>query len=90
MPLTELIMICWLKKAKVQTLTSVMMSVGVMKVLGDSERSRNFILYCLIMLSKYVWIGLLCMNKMSPPPRFVLKNFDLSYDYMPGIVWKIW
>jgi hypothetical protein len=30
------------------------MSVVVVRVLGDSEMSRKFVLYCLIILSKYV------------------------------------
>jgi len=43
-----------LKKAKVQRVRSIVISVVVTKVLGNSEMSRKFILYCLIMLSKYV------------------------------------
>jgi len=54
MSLTVLKMSYCLKKAKVRRVRSIMMSVVVVKALGDSEMSRKFILYCLIMLSKYV------------------------------------
>ena len=54
MPSTVLKMLYCLKKAKVQRVRSIMMGVVVVKVLGDSETSRKFILYCLIILSKYV------------------------------------
>jgi len=54
MPSTVLKVLYCLKKVKVRRVRSIVMSVVVVKVLGDSEMSRKFILYCLIMLSKYV------------------------------------
>ena len=54
MSLTVLKMLYCLKKANVGRVRSTMMSVVVVKVLGDSEMRRKFILYCLIMLSKCV------------------------------------